>query len=294
MGTRKIAVQGFRNEGLYVMKTPNPFREINRRLVSEVPVFLNEILDESVRAGLDPECNRPLYYPRIGIYRGKGASHSWLWFAEIFDRAGLYDLSFLTESHIRTNALDNTDILVMSGGDTFAVAEALGQPGSENIRAFIERGGLYVGSCAGAYLPLYSSKEHLNLFNFVPAKITNLTSILPEVRRSKEKFCTSYGCGFIFHPVRESIRISTNGFPPFRGTRDLEAPLYGGPPMTVGDSQILATYAAFTDKTLFLVDESLAAEIVLGKAAVIRHEMGRGHLHLYGPHFEHPHFADRK
>ena len=61
--------------------------------------------------------------------------------------------------------------------------------------------------------------------------------------------------------------------------------------MTVRDSQILATYAAFTDKTLFLVDESLAAEIVLGKAAVIRHEMGRGHLQLYGPHFEHPHFS---
>ena len=63
--------------------------------------------------------------------------------------------------------------------------------------------------------------------------------------------------------------------------------------MTVGDaSQILATYEAFTNNTLFLVDETLAAEIVLGKAAVIRHKMGHGHLHLYGPHFEHPHFPD--
>ena len=275
------------------MKTPNPFREFNRRLLAEVPVFLHEIADTSARAGIAPHGNRPLYYPRIGIYRGKGASHSWLWFVEIFDRAGLYDLCFLTETRIQDEGLDDMDILVMSGGDTFAVAEALGQRGAENIRSFIERGGLYVGSCAGAYLPLYSSKEHLNLFNFVPAKITNLTSILPEARRFKEKFCTSYGCGFIFHPVRESIQMKTNGFPPFKRAKNLEAPLYGGPSMTAGDaSQILATYEAFTDKTLFLVDKTLAGEILIGKAAVIRHQMGRGHLHLYGPHFEHPLFPE--
>ena len=216
-----------------------------------------------------------------------------MWFVEIFDRAGLYDLRFLTETQIQTNGLDEIDVLVVSGGDTFAVAKALGRGGAENIRSFIEQGGLYVGSCAGAYLPLNSSKEHLNLFNFVPAKITNLTSILPEVRRFKEKFCTSYGCGFVFHPVRESVRLKTNGFPPFKVTRDLEAPLYGGPPMTVGDtSQILATYEAFTDNTQFLVDETFAAQTVLGRAAVIRHKMGHGYLHLYGPHFEHPHFHD--
>ena len=273
------------------MKTPNPFRELNRRLAAENPVFLHEIVAKPAGTSAAPDYSRRLHYPRIGIYRGKGASHSWLWFVEIFDRAGLYDLCFLTEAQIRTDGLDDMDILVMSGGDTFAVAEALNRRGAENIRSFIERGGLYVGSCAGAYLPLNSSKEHLNLFNFVPAKITNVTSILPEARRFKQKFCTSYGCSFIFHPVRESIRIKTNGFPPFRGAGDLEAPLYGGPPMTVGESsQILATYAAFTEKTLFLVDESLAEETLLGKAAVIRHGMGHGHLQLYGPHFEHPHY----
>ena len=229
--------------------------------------------------------------PVIGIYTGLGASHSWLWFVEIFDRMGFCNLRFLTENDIQTGGLDTCDVLAMSGGDTFAIAQGLGPAGADHLRRFIEDGGLYMGSCAGAYLPLRSSKEHLNLFNFVPVKIANLTRTLPKAQRLKEKFCTAYGCSFIFHPVREAVQVATNGFTPFSKTPILHAPLYGGPPMIPSDStQVLATYRSFTDKTVFLVDKALAADTVIGKAAVIRQKMGKGCLHLYGPHFEHPRF----
>ena len=230
--------------------------------------------------------------PKIGIYTGQGASHSWLWFVETFDRLGFYDLRFLTETHLRSDGLERCDVLAMSGGDTFAIAKGLGLEGAEKLKRFISNGGLYIGSCAGAYLPLHSSKEHLNLFNFVPARIANLTQTLPEAQRLKEKFCTAYGCAYIFHPVREAVRLTTNGFAPFKKAPSLDAPLYGGPPLiAVGSAQVLATYSGFTEKTVFLVDEKLASDTVLGKAAVIRQKMGNGYLHLYGPHFEHPRFT---
>jgi glutamine amidotransferase-like uncharacterized protein len=236
-----------------------------------------------------PEGSR---YPKIGIYTGQGASHSWLWFVEIFDRMGFFDVSFLQETHLKANGLDRCDVLAMSGGDTFAIAKGLGPEGADRLMHFIANGGLYIGSCAGAYLPLNSSKEHLNLFNFVSVRIANLTRTLPEPHRLKEKFCTAYGCSYVFHPVRESVRIATNGFAPFKKVPSLDAPLYGGPPMIAGDSsQVLATYSGFTKKTVFLVDEELASNTVLGKAAVIRQKMGRGCFHLYGPHFEHPRFT---
>jgi len=228
----------------------------------------------------------------IGIYTGQGTSHSWLWFVEIFDRMGFYDLRFLTENHVKAKGLDNCHVLAMSGGDTFAMAQGLGPRGADNLARFIEGGGLYIGSCAGAYLPLHSSKAHLNLFNFVPARIANLTGTLPKPLRSTEKFCSAYGCSFVFHPVREAVQIATNGFEPFSKSPSLQAPLYGGPPMIARETaQVLATYSGFTDKTVFLVDEQLASDIVLGKAAVIRQQMGKGVLHLYGPHFEHPRFG---
>jgi len=234
-----------------------------------------------------------LRIPKIGIYTGKGASHSWLWFVEVFERLGFYDLSFLTEADLVKDSLEKVDVLAISGGDTFAIAEALGPQGAKRLKTFITRGGLYLGSCAGAYLPLNSSKEHLNHFNFVAAKITNLTKTLPEAHGMKEKSCTCYGCSFIFHAVREAVEVATSGLPPFGKSATFTAPLYGGPPMTVANpASVMATYTAFTDKTLFLVDQKLAENTLLGNAAVIRGKMGHGHLHLYGPHFEHPHFRE--
>ena len=241
--------------------------------------------------GNETRGERSLPYPRIGIYTGKGASHSWLWFVEMFERMGFYNLAFFSEVDLVSNALGKVDVLAVSGGDTFAIAKALGPQGADRLKAFISRGGLYLGSCAGAYLPLNSSKEHLNHFNFVPAKITNLTKTLPRNHSMKEKFSTCYGCSFIFHPVREAIEVTTTGILPFGTSTRFTAPLYGGPPMTVTDpASVLATYTNFTRKTLFLVDRTLAEKTLLGNAAVIRKKMGHGHLHLFGPHFEHPHF----
>jgi hypothetical protein len=155
----------------------------------------------------------------------------------------------------------------------------------------VKDGGLYIGSCAGAYLPLNSSKEHLNLFNFVNVKIANLTRTLPDAKRVAGKFCTVYGCSFIFHPVREEVRLTTDGIPPFSRMASLLAPLYGGPPMIASDSaDVLARYEGFTNKTQFLVDEAIAEATLVGRAAAVRTKMGSGHFYLFGPHFEHPHF----
>jgi hypothetical protein len=69
------------------------------------------------------------------------------------------------------------------------------------------------------------------------------------------------------------------------------APLYGGPSMLPSDKvDVLARYQGFTDRTMFLVDDDLARETLIGKAAAIRAKLGLGSLYLFGPHFEHPHF----
>jgi glutamine amidotransferase-like uncharacterized protein len=252
---------------------------------------LHEFNDERLAARERVNSGRLLHYPKIGIYTGVGTSHSWLWFVDLFERLGFYDLLFLNEDNIRSEELGGIDVLVISGGDTFAVAKGLGKRGSDKLKAFIRNGGLYIGTCAGAYLPLNSSKEYLNLFNYVNAKISNLTKNLPEAKEVPEKFCTPYGCSFIFHPIREEVKLRTNGIAPFQEVGSLVAPLYGGPSMLdAGKVEVLAYYEEFTDKTVFLVNEEIARNIVIGKAAVVRKKMGEGHLYLFGPHFEHPHY----
>lgn len=264
--------------------------QINKQLSQQRPCYAFPGKEALEFSGVPGPRSRQLRIPKIGIYAGTGTSHSWLWFVDLFEDTGFHDLEFLDETGVQAG-LDALDVLVISGGDTFAVAGALGPDGAESIRRFVRRGGLYIGSCAGAYLPMRSSKAPLDLFNFVDVKITNLSKILPEAIRDSFKFCTSYGCDFIFHPVREEVVLKTvNGAPPFCRT-DFTAPLYGGPGMTVADpSWVVASYGGFTGKTSFLVAEDLAGKILLGNAAVVRVPWGEGVFYLLGPHLEHPKF----
>jgi len=230
-------------------------------------------------------------YPKIGIYAGSGTSHSWLWFVDLFEKAGLFDLVFLDEISVQNNEIKALDVLVLSGGDTFAVAKSLGPKGGLNIKCFVEQGGTYIGSCAGAYLPMNSSKTPLDLFNFADVKITNLSKTLPLAEIKTCKFCTAYGCDFVFHPVREAVCLKTTPFFDRENCFQFEAPLYGGPGMEALDpSWVLAVYDNFTPKTNFLTSRKIAEKTLIGNAAVVRVPFGQGFFHLLGPHLEHPGF----
>ena len=266
-------------------------RDLNREILCGRSIRYSQWKGPDFSSQDCPPEDRVLAYPRIGIYTGKGCSHSWLWFVELFDRYGFYDLALLDENHIKTGALDFIDCLAVSGGDTIAMAEGLGKEGATELETFLRRGGLYLGSCAGAYLPLNSSKEHLRLFNFVQARITNLTKEVPDSITLPEKSITPYGCSYLFHPVREAVELTAHGLPPFAGTGSFSAPLFGGPGMIPGEgSEVLARYSGFTKKTLFLVDPDLARETLIDKAAVVKNLWGQGSFYLFGPHFEHPYF----
>jgi len=233
------------------------------------------------------------YSPPIGIYTGSGASHSWLWFVEILDRMRFYNVHFVDERDILSNALDPLNVLLMSGGDTFAIAEGLGAEGSGKLKSFIEGGGLYIGTCAGAYLPLKSSMDFLNQFNFINVKISNISRRLSEPERHyvQKVACSSYGCDFVYHVVREDVVLEmANGFQA-NGKKEIVAPLYGGPSMLPSeDIEPIARYKGFTKKTKFLVEEELAEKTLIGNIAVAKKSMGKGHLYIFGPHFEHPHY----
>jgi glutamine amidotransferase-like uncharacterized protein len=265
----------------------------NKRLAKGEKLFFPESENQWQITDRKTSDSRRLRCPNIGVYTGQGTSHSWLWFVDLFDRMGFHNLSFLNETTLQDSGLVGLDVLAISGGDTFTIAGALGKVGAKAIKRFIENGGLYIGSCAGAYLPMNSSKSPLNLFNFANVKISNLTKTLPDCQQLRYKFSTAYGCCFVFHPVREVIGLHFNGTFPIAGAGRLTAPLYGGPGMIATDgAQILAHYETFTDKTVFLVDEALAAEALIGKAAAVRANLGRGFLYLFGPHLEHPHFPE--
>ncbi len=230
---------------------------------------------------------------KIGIYVGEGASHSWTWFVDLLEKYSYTGLRFLQEHDFSVKA-SQQDVLLVSGGDTFAVARALRPSGALALQQFLDKGGLYIGSCAGAYLPLHSSKEPLCDFNFVKSRINNLTKDLPPVVHLPKKFSNPYGsCTFVYHPVREDVRVRMIDDFPIWGGQEIVVPLYGGPPLQDSeDIRPLAYYSGFTEKTLFLTDQEIARQVYLGKVAACEKRFGKGRMVLLGPHFEHPLFPE--
>jgi glutamine amidotransferase-like uncharacterized protein len=208
---------------------------------------------------------------------------------------GFYNIRFINEGNILRGGLDSLDVLLMSGGDTFAIAEGLGAEGSKKLKSFIEDGGLYIGTCAGAYLPLRSSMDFLNQFNFINVKISNISRRLSESERPllQKVACSSYGCDFVFHAVREDVVLKMVNDYQTDGKKEMIAPLFGGPSMLPSeDIEPIATYKGFTKKTKFLVEEKLAERTLIGNIAVAKKSMGKGHLYIFGPHFEHPQYPE--
>lgn len=53
---------------------------------------------------------------------------------------------------LRADVLNDVDVLIHPGGTGGGQGKALGEMGRDKVRAFVKKGGGYVGICAGAYL----------------------------------------------------------------------------------------------------------------------------------------------
>jgi hypothetical protein len=263
------------------------YREFATRLARGEKLYF-DMQNGKLGAAGSPGSKR-LYHPNIGLYYGSGSSHSWTWYVKLLDILNLCNIKFIDDGDFVDSKIDSLDVLLMPGGDTFGMAEALGESGARTMLRFVSGGGLYIGSCAGAYLPLNSSKDPLFHFNFVPVKIKNLAKFLPPALQMPTKASTAYGCQFIYHPVREEVVLKPTGTPPFYNRDEVVVPLYGGPSLIPSDgAEPLAYYSGFTEKTLFLMEHALAKETLFDFLAALRYRIGEGSLYLFAPHFEHP------
>ena len=87
---------------------------------------------------------------RIAIYGGGGAPFN---HARIFAELG-FQLEFISAQEIRAGKLDDYDLFAVPGGGGLAMMgqlNPLGDEGCRLIKAWVQRGGMYIGSCAGAF-----------------------------------------------------------------------------------------------------------------------------------------------
>ncbi|MBC2716302.1 MAG: hypothetical protein HF978_13415 [Desulfobacteraceae bacterium] len=270
--------------------------EINTLLVNQIPVSVDSanLFRNIPSFDVSPDKSSiPLRTPEIAVYAGSGVSHSWLWFVEILDRMEFSNVTFLDENDVSSGKLKNIDSLLVSGGETFAIANGLGIKGKKEIIDLLNRGGLYFGACAGACMMLKSTSSDLGLLDLVPARIANIVDELPVPVKPSKKYSSPYGCAWVFHPVRGEVLLKLNSKNGNKNFRSISAPLFGGPPMEVDESTYsVAKYNAFTNSTDYLSTPAVAEEVLLGKTAILMKKYDKGTIVLSGPHLEHPDYPD--
>ncbi len=93
---------------------------------------------------------RPL---KIAIYDGPGSGAGGI--VSVTKRAQQLPgakVTALKPEEMGTRDLSEFDVVIFSGGSGSAQSKAIGDAGRENVRKFVEKGGGYLGICAGAYL----------------------------------------------------------------------------------------------------------------------------------------------
>ena len=227
---------------------------------------------------------------RTVVYAGEGSSHSWTWLADLLEKEAAWETRFVDEVELVRSLGGDCTTAVVSGGDAYHIASALSGQGFSKLKDFIDRGGTYIGICAGAYLPLPTSVSPLNEFNMCSTKIENLASTQGRSAPDSPRLGVPYCDRLIVHPVRGEVVVSLTD----TGTR---APLYGGPIFSEPSvDRVIGRFSGFSESTEFQVDPERAGEMMLGRPAVVEASHGEGRMLLLSPHLEHPAYleANRK
>jgi len=222
----------------------------------------------------------------IVVYAGRGSSHSWTWLADLFEGRGITEVLFADTAAFTENLTDEIRTTIISGGDGFRIASAIDRHGFSHLKGYIHRGGVFVGMCAGAYLPLPSTIDPFDQFNLSTTKIENVDCDIGMEDGTSPRKSVRYGGCSIIHPVRGEVELKM-------GSSVIRAPLYGGPIFKEPSSdEVLARYRGLTNETELQLDPNRVESMIIGKPAAIRAEHGHGELLLFGPHLEHPQFPE--
>jgi hypothetical protein len=102
----------------------------------------------------------------VALYAGVGsnASPGVSTFPRLFDADPMIRYTYVGPAEIRRpGVLDQFDVMFFCGGMSNQQGAAIGAEGAEAVRAFVERGGGYVGTCAGSYLATSGFKWSLKI-----------------------------------------------------------------------------------------------------------------------------------
>jgi len=202
---------------------------------------------------------------RIAIYADSGASKEAPNLTRCLSSTSIFVYELLTAKEIRDGALDRFDVVIHPGGSGQEQAETLGADGRRAVCRFVERGGGYVGICAGVYL---ASAHYPWSLALLDARVVD-----------REHWARGTG--------EVQLRLTESGHRTLGVDRETLAIHYGQGPLLapaqnddIPDYELLATYETE------IAENGAPAGVMKGTAAIARGRYGRGRVFCFSPHPE--------
>jgi glutamine amidotransferase-like uncharacterized protein len=165
----------------------------------------------------------------------------------------------------RPGTLDPFDVVVFCGGSGSGQAKAIGEAGAAQVKAFVQRGGGYVSSCAGSYLATSGYPWSLRL-------------IAADTVDSKH---WARGTGQV------DIELTAEGRKILGDFRGLQSVLYANGPL-LGPARDPGTLAPYTVLAHFRSDmaKKVPGGVMPNTPAMIAGDYGAGRVLCFSPHPE--------
>lgn len=199
----------------------------------------------------------------------------------------------ITAADITAGGLATFDVLIMPGGGLNGMGgllRPLGQTGAQAIRTWVETGGRYIGSCAGAYLPARWSEGFAH--DHAEEQAMQLLD-LPIANGSEEGLggLDSPGVGVVEAHVQDAGHWLSTGLPPRFRVMHYNGPCFL-PPSDWAVTRLAGRGEAFTPWEHMLEgtegDGAILTDRLIGQKAsnVIAAPCGAGSVVLFGSHPE--------
>lgn len=206
----------------------------------------------------------------------------------------------LSADDIRAGGLEQVDVIVFPGGGaraTTGLLRPLGVDGAQAVRDWVARGGMYVGSCAGSFLPTRTSAayqaEHPEVapLHMVCARLSNDDD-------SAFAGLTSPGVGVVELEVADAGHWLVEGLPPRFPIVHYNGPMFvpdEAAGSTLGRPQPAARFVGrdrdFTASEAFMDPQATEAAVfdrgvAAGALSVLSAHFGEGTVVLFGSHPE--------
>ena len=233
---------------------------------------------------------------QVGVYASGGAPFHHLALATLWGA----DARPIHAETIHGGALENLDVLIFPGGGFTAMTgmlEPLGVKGAEQVRNWVEAGGMYLGSCAGSFLPAqvgeayWGAHEEARALHMVNAPLANSSDSIFEG-------LSSPGVGTVEVSVVDQTHWLTEGLPERFEIVHYNGPLFdlqesdnaSGLDAPTGVMRPVGATQSFTPSEGFLgepPEETLLTSCIRQNAFNgIETSFGKGHVVLFGSHPE--------